>query len=163
GSPISDLSPSLKVLDDKGRSTAFAAIPQESRTDDRGIYRIYGLPPGRYLIDFGVAWDGPDHSNHDIFVARGPYPVTYYPGAPDEAGAKIIEVTPGKEVTGIDISLTKKSLFKASGTVVDADSGLPITGAVVSHWIFSGGYPAGPVGSVHSDSEGRFKIERLQA
>src|SRR5262249_21131054 len=56
GSPISDLSPRLKVLDEKGRSIAFATIPQESRTDDRGIYRIYGLPPGRYLINFGVDW-----------------------------------------------------------------------------------------------------------
>ena len=162
GSPIPDLSPSLKLMDDKGRSTWFSPIPQESRTDDRGIYRIYGLPPGRYLIAFGIGGDGPDHFHNDIFLARGPYPVTYYPGAPDEADAKIIEVTPGREVAGIDISLTKKSLFKASGTVVDQDSGLPIAGAVVSHWIFSGGYPAGPVGSVRSDSEGRFKFDRLQ-
>ena len=162
GSPIPDLSPSLKLLDDKGRSTWFSPIPQESRTDDRGIYRVYGLPPGRYLIAFGMSGDGPDHFHNDIFLARGPYPVTYYPGAPDEADAKMIEVAPGREVTGIDISLTKKSLFKASGTVVDQDSGLPITGAVVSHWIFSGGYLAGPVESVRSDSEGRFKIERLQ-
>jgi 5-hydroxyisourate hydrolase-like protein (transthyretin family) len=163
GSPISDLPPTLKLVDEKGHATAFSPCPQESETDDRGIYRIYGLPPGRYILGFGRNWDGPTHDNNQILVARQLYPLTYYPGVVDETSSKTIEVTAGSEITSIDVSLTtKKSLFKATGTVIDADTGVPIAGAAVGHGRFWGKEAMGPTDSVRSDSDGRFKFDRLQ-
>jgi hypothetical protein len=162
GSPISDLPPTLKLVDEKGRSTAFSPCPQEAGTDDRGIYRIYGLPPGRYIIAFGRDWDGPTHDNNETLVGRQLYPLTYYPGVVDETRSETIEVTAGSEIAGIDISLTaKNSLFKATGTVVDADTGAPIAGAVVSHSRIWGKDGEASVDNVRSDSDGRFKLDRL--
>jgi hypothetical protein len=163
GSPIIDQFPTIKVVDEKGRTTNFTPCPQESETDDRGIYRIYGLPPGRYIIAFGVDWNGPRmDQNESVVVPRQLYPLTYYPGVLEEAGSKPVEVTAGGEITGIDIRLTvKRSLFKATGTVVDAPTGAPIVGAAVSHGL-STSWP-GAYETVRSDSGGRIKLDRLQA
>jgi hypothetical protein len=165
GSPIAELSPTLKLVDEKGRSRMFYPGPQESRTDDRGIYRIYGLPPGRYIIGFGREWDGPTLDQNDIvLVSRQLYAISYYPGVVDEANSKTVEVTAGSEITGIDIRLTvKKRLFKAEGIVVDADTGVPIAGAEVSQGRLWDGGGEGPGGGVRCDSDGRFKFGRLQS
>src|SRR5258705_955557 len=164
GLPISDLTPTLKVLDEKGQSKFFDLPPQESETDDRGIYRIYGLPPGRYIIGYGAQADNPSHSsNMDTGTSRQLYSVTYYPSVLDETHSKTIDVTAGEEITGIDIHLTAKtSRFKATGTVVDADTGSPIAGAIVDHGMFGGGGDFSH-DRVRSDVDGRFKLASLRA
>jgi len=168
GSPIRDLLPTLKVVNEKGQSRFFTPGTQESETDDRGIFRIYGLPPGRYILGFGAEWGGPSDSLYRNLVPWQPFPLAYYPGVLDEPQAKKIEVTAGSEITGIDISLTvKKNLFKATGTVVDVDRGAPLGGAVLSYGTLWGKNDTGEGPheneSVRSDSDGRFKLDRLQS
>src|SRR5437764_1398768 len=55
------------------------------QTDDRGVYRIYGLPPGRYLVSAGI----PVGRDGGASMGRGNsyYPQTFYPGVRDEAKA----------------------------------------------------------------------------
>ena len=168
GSPIRDLLPTLKVVNEKGQSTFFEPGTQESETDDRGIFRIYGLPPGRYIVGFGPDWGGPSDGLYRSLLPRKPFPLTYYPGFLDEPQAKKIEVTAGSEITGIDISLTvKKNLFKATGTVVDVDRGAPLGGAVLRYGTLWGKNDTGEgpheYESVRSDSDGRFKLDRLES
>ncbi|HKQ09018.1 MAG TPA: carboxypeptidase-like regulatory domain-containing protein [Blastocatellia bacterium] len=97
------------------------------QTDDRGIYRIYGLPPGRYLVSAGI----PAGRDGSASMSRGNsyYPQTFYPSVRDEAKAGEVEVTEGGEATGIDLALghTEKS-YTALVRVV-ADSGKPVAGA----------------------------------
>jgi protocatechuate 3,4-dioxygenase beta subunit len=94
-------------------------------TDDRGIYRAYGVPPGRYLVAIGQARD----SGMVVFGPSGArYSRTFYPNTTDPAQAKVVEVTAGGEAAGVDISLAEPpKAYEARGKVID-DHGNPVTG-----------------------------------
>jgi hypothetical protein len=103
-------------------------VPGSERglTDDRGIYRIYGIPEGRYKISAGVSDDDP------YFQPRGgrvAYKRTYYPDTTEFQNAKVIEVVEGGELKNIDIALGRSlPSFTASGSVVDSETGKPVMG-----------------------------------
>ena len=60
-------------------------------TDDRGEFRLFGLPPGEYLISAELP---PFSSGSD---ERSRYAATYYPGTPSPAEAQRIAVAVGQE------------------------------------------------------------------
>jgi hypothetical protein len=113
-------------------------------TDDRGIYRMFGLPAGRYLVFAGESKDDRITRGGDIgaFYAR-----TYYPSATEESQAKLVEIAAGGEATGIDINLGRLTRsYEASGRVVD-ENGQPVANAHYGHGAlspdgksFDGGY-----------------------
>ena len=93
-------------------------------TDDRGIYRLYGVPPGTYKISLGEA---ANNRLPRIGYGRAAYPLTFHPDATDEARAEIVEVTAGAETGSVDISIGRaEKTYTASGRVVDADTGAPV-------------------------------------
>jgi protocatechuate 3,4-dioxygenase beta subunit len=95
------------------RFYASSAGASENLTDDRGVYRIYGLPEGSYLV--GVVYEhGHSHS--------------YYPSVTSETEAKVIEVTEGSETTDIDITKVKGGVI--NGRILNA-KGEPVTGAEI--------------------------------
>ncbi len=108
------------------------------QTDDRGVYRLYGLSVGRYLVYIG-------ESAEDGMVrvgGAGSYPRTFYGSTNDLAQAKPVEVTTGEEATGIDIVVGKPAQsYAVAGRVVD-ERGQPVNGASIVY---------GPV-----NPEGRF-------
>jgi hypothetical protein len=70
----------------------------EASTDDRGIYRIYGLPAGGYQVCAGGR-------NFSAFSSPGAYDTdapTFYPSGTVDIATEIT-VRPGEEITGIDI------------------------------------------------------------
>lgn len=90
-------------------------------TDDRGVYRIYGLPVGRYVVSAGggdsVAVDDP---------ARV-YRRTYFRDATSGSKAAIIEVKEGSEITDVDIRLGNVvKTYEASGRLIEAETGKPM-------------------------------------
>jgi|KBSSwiStaDraftv2_1062776.scaffolds.fasta_scaffold11027_4 hypothetical protein len=92
-------------------------------TDDRGVYRAYGLPPGKYKVAAGA-------DEYRMFGAgsRGVYRQTFYPSAPDASQATTIEVTEGSEATNVDIVLTRRQpTFTVVANLLDADTGQPLT------------------------------------
>jgi len=96
------------------------------QTDDRGVYRLYGIPAGQYRIAAGQGDD-----NGYIFgrPGRPTYPRTFYPGTTNIDEAKIVEVTEGGESQNIDITLEANIPgFSVSGIVVNGDNGQPIPG-----------------------------------
>ncbi|MGH9935132.1 MAG: carboxypeptidase regulatory-like domain-containing protein [Blastocatellia bacterium] len=108
-------------VDENGRPKEELDFDNEwmMRTDDRGVYRIYGLTVGRYILSAGGE---EDHSR-----AKRKHPKTFYPDATDQNQAKIIEVKEGAEVTNIDIRLgVGKNTYEAAGRVVDAETGRPL-------------------------------------
>ncbi|HEX5733750.1 MAG TPA: carboxypeptidase regulatory-like domain-containing protein [Blastocatellia bacterium] len=127
------------------------------KTDDRGVYRIYGLPPGRYLLSVGGA-DGPFDSKPRYHTQ------TYHPGVTDKAKATVVEVTASGEVANVDIKLGLPSVaFRVSGRVIDAETGKPLPKTI----ILSG--PAGEGGSMASvgatglsNEKGEFRIEGVK-
>src|SRR5262249_98038 len=89
----------LLPVDEKGEPNGRFEFNDDlmMRTDDRGVYRAYGLPAGRYIISAGGEWSE-SHSKRK-------YPETFHPDATDQKQAKIIEVKEGAEVVDINIPL----------------------------------------------------------
>jgi hypothetical protein len=90
-------------------------------TDDRGIYRAFGLPPGKYRVSVGSSGSGMTNS-------REYYKQTFYPSVTDAAKATVIEVTEGSETNNVDIVLGRPvRTFTVIGRVVDGQTGKPLT------------------------------------
>src|SRR5262249_13426661 len=114
------------------------------RTDDRGAYRIYGLPEGRYRVSVGYEQKP---GSVGITSSRLFYPRVYYPDATLESKAKVIEVSQGSEATDIDITVPDpKKTYAVYGRVVDTDTGQPVAGVeitiggVTQEGLLTGGY-----------------------
>src|SRR5262245_41763246 len=82
-------------------------------TDDRGYYRIYGLPPGTYVVSTRNTLTGPFASPYDLDAP------TYHPSGPRETAAEV-SVTSGGETGGIDISYRGDPGHVVSGSVTGA-------------------------------------------
>lgn len=144
----------VHILPQSDRPQYFAHI----QTDDRGIYRAFGLPPGAYKVAAGSADD-------DAFGARynaAYYRRTYYPNVLDAAQAKLIEVSEGSEATNVDIVLGRMvTTYTASGRIVD-ESGQPVANVpyAVSHFVNANSTHSLTTGAV-SNARGEFKLEKL--
>ena len=96
-----------------------------AQTDDRGIYRVFGLSAGRYKAAAGRNDDGRNVSfNQPRNVS---YRQVFHPDVVDHAKATIIEVSEGSEAANVDISLGRAiQTFRASGVVVEKESNAPV-------------------------------------
>ncbi len=164
GEPIT-----IAAIDDSGQQVQFNAPEGVGfRTDDRGNYRAYGLPPGKYLVSAGR---GNVQGGPPGFAANRTYQRTFHPEATEETTATPITVEAGKEVTEIDIRMASVETFAAAGRVVEAETGKPISGVLIAHnTVRSGGgrggqmpqMPQTPGGTDGmSGTEGEFRIEGL--
>ena len=91
------------------------------RTDDRGIFRLFGLPAGRYLVSVG-------RGNGDSAWQR-----TFYPDALEQSAATPVAVEPGQELTGIDIRMATRATYAIVGRVVDAETNQPVPGVLIGY------------------------------
>ncbi len=111
------------------------------RTDDRGIYRIYGIPAGNYVVladglSFGWSWMNSDYEENIP---------TYYPSATRDT-ALPVAIQHGEELTGIDIRYRSERGYRVSGKLTGALEGqaginislnYPASGnAVASVWAY---------------------------
>jgi carboxypeptidase family protein len=95
-----------------------------AQTDDRGVYRAFGLLPGRYRVAAGVSDD--ESINTYIQIGRVSYKQVFYTDATDQAKATTIEVKEGSEVDNIDITLGGVAqTFSVSGQLLD-EHGEPV-------------------------------------
>ena len=93
------------------------------QTDDRGIYRIFGLPPGRYKVAAGRT---DDNAYNFSAPGRPTYRQVFHPDATDHTKATVIEVSEGSEASNVDIALARAlQIFSASGVAID-DKGMPV-------------------------------------
>jgi len=128
------------------------------QTDDRGVYRIYGLPAGRYIIGAG--------GESAYGSAKRKYPETFHSDATDLSQAKIIEVKEGVEVAEIDIRLgAGKNTYEAAGRVVDAESGQPLPHSMVMCLEAPDNENNGRRygGEAITDEKGRFRVAGLSS
>jgi len=128
GQPVIEQRVRLDRLTERGQQDTFSTDDgQMLETDDRGIYRVYGLRAGRYLVSVGMV-------RGEMMVmgqgGPGPYPRTFHPHVTDESKAIIVEVTEGAETANIDIQVGRPMhLNKVTGRMVDAESGQPVPNA----------------------------------
>ena len=136
------------------------------RTDDRGEYRVFWVTPGRYYLVVhpsasarAVATLGTPGTSNEIAETR--FPPTYFPGTIDLSQASLIDVGPGTELTGIDVTVSRQDLFRIKGRVVDPATGQPPRTASVT--IVPRGSAATPVAlfgsaSPYNPADGTFEL-----
>src|SRR5205814_3026154 len=95
GKPVIEEQVNLTFVDQNGQQTASGSGYSTNylmyRTDDRGIYRLYGLPPGFYKVSVGR--DPADPETRFSPDAASYYAITFYPDVNDVAKAKTVELT----------------------------------------------------------------------
>lgn len=99
-------------------------MPSAVITDDRGVYRMYGLVAGRYKV---AAGRGDEAFMGSFVFTRTTYKQVFYPDVAEYARAKVIEVTEGSETANVDIALGRaQTTFTASGRVIDSEKNVPV-------------------------------------
>lgn len=163
GKPVVEEEIRLSFVDQNGQQMAsgsgYATNYLMYRTDDRGIYRLYGLPPGFYKVSVGRdVMDGDMvGSNQGTYYLR-----TFYPDTSDIAKAKVVELTEGSEATNIDIKLGQRGeTFSVTGRVVDAVTGKPVVGIRPTYSFQTGPSGTHTVGGMPTDARGEFRIPGL--
>lgn len=129
------------------------------RTDDRGIYRAFGLSPGSYAVSAGQE----EQSIFGPSMTRFEHRLTYHPTATERSEATIIEVTEGSESTGVDITFGRSMIrYFASGRIVDGESGKPLAGVRYGVFKFSKqGFEGSSTGGRTTNEQGEFKLHGL--
>ena len=109
---------------ESGRRTVGRA--ESTNTDDRGVYRLYGLPAGRYFIAASPPLEESPRGELEMSSAR-----TYYPNGTSAAEASVLNVRWGQELTGIDLVFRSQPTFSIAGLVADAEVGAACRACVV--------------------------------
>jgi hypothetical protein len=153
----------LKVKDSEGRAVRGIAMGdmrmmKEWKTDDRGIYRIYGLEPGKYVVSAGSKGFNPMMGGE--FDSDAP---TYHPSGTRDMAAEV-GVQAGQESAGIDIRYRDQKGYIISGQISnasEADSAaalavLVLTNALtgnLENWSLASGF-----GAISQDGKRAFAL-----
>jgi Carboxypeptidase regulatory-like domain len=134
---------------DRQRLNLFDPMYMRWETDDRGVYRIFGLEAGRYLV---VA------ESDSVGRTGYGYHRTFHPDAAEEAQAKAVEVKGAEEATNIDIKVAPMAKgYVVTGRVVEPETGEPIPGVTVSHSVTG----RGGSGVSVTNALGEFRFENV--
>ena len=130
------------------------------RTDDRGVYRAFGIPPGRYIVSAGK------DSISSFGRANAGHQRTYHPSAVNPTDATVIQVNEGSEATNVDITLGRElSKYTARGRIIDGETSQPLPHAHVGLKLFfdlkDASGSTSRTNAAESTKDGEFKIENL--
>ena len=151
GEPVANVSvQALKYSWSDGDATLTSVKAAE--TNDRGEFRIFWLPPGRYYLsafpdagpgDVFVHMDGPAGPafirRFDGAVVRNndsssrnsgaPLAPVYYPGTSNLQSASALDVAAGADIGGIDFVLVRAITQRVRGIAIDSATGMPTSAA----------------------------------
>ncbi len=160
-----------RVVDEAGEAVAHVSVSLNRRrymdgarrlvaesggsTDDRGEFRIFGVPPGDYVIvaTFGEMQLG----SRD----RARYVPTYYPGTPVATEAQGVTVGLGQEVAGITIALVRAATATVRGVVRAAGKASVAPVAFVIAREINGQQAYGQTATAIAAGDGSFAIAGL--
>lgn len=141
------------------------------QTDDRGMYRVAGLPPGEYFVSAAETVDHTDgRGGREDYMGMGMFGgsslvVTYYQGTTKASSATALQVDPGQEHNEINISLVERGMHTLSGTVVARRDSRPLNSAritikskddMTTTFPYMGGGPG-----ASTDEQGRFTLSEI--
>jgi hypothetical protein len=150
-----------RVLDGDGKPVEFIQVRAESGgrwdkggvTDDRGVYRIGGLRPGKYRVRaMPQEMPMPPEIRTDTTVEVH-YSATYHPSALEAKAATRVLVGAAADVPGIDIHMVRTPILHISGKV----SGMPPGAENVSVMLHS---PDGVGNGALVRQDGSFEVWR---
>ena len=158
GDPVSGLRVQLaEVLFAAGRRQLIG-VPGfgAQTTDDRGRYRIFGVPAGEYAVAALIS----DVLNIPSLILPSGYGTTYFPGRDRPADAQFVQIAAGGEIDDVNIVLVRGTGATIRGTVRGSD-GKPLAARIlVGTSQRSGGTGSDPK-LIAADANGRFETPRL--
>ena len=156
------------VVNGERKIVSVTGIPWAT-TDDRGEYRLYGLPSGDYTVRAvgGLSTAGDvrlataaaiDGSGVAPLVART---AAYFPGVTDSALAEFLTLAAGQERMGVDIRMSLVHPTRIGGTAI-GPSGQPLRTVMI-------GLANASTGTLHTSlggvvvlrEDGRFSVTSL--
>lgn len=180
----------VRSVDGK-RRTRFSTNMGMATTDDRGVYRQFGLAPGDYAVQLMIVggpgplnqaqrqttaneatWgDRMASSSAEAWTTPPPagrletFAPVYYPGTTDISAAQVITIAAGEERDGIDMTVESVPTARLSGRVFDAD-GQPRAGVTVRLSGKAGSTLADMIGALvgrggRTDAEGVYSVEAV--
>lgn len=134
-------------------------------TDDRGIYRIFGLPPGEYVVGVGEMSQRVEEREDGgvgFNSGYGTLSATFYPSVTNKTSATAVAVEAGQETSNINITLAERGLHKVSGTIRARSDGQIVTSAIVAI-VNKQDLNNGMIGSqtVNVDAQGRWYFDEV--
>jgi len=126
-----------------------------ARTDDRGEFRIFGLPRGEYLVQ--ASFD----TGSEVSGVRLGYAPTFYPGTPVHGEAQSVSIKAGEEIAGITFALSRTRTASISGVVRDPD-GSTAMAYVLARENSANAPSTGSEGFAAAKPDGTFQINNLQ-
>src|SRR5688572_1984716 len=107
----------LRAMGGRTRALRVAGGPGVSgRTDDRGQYRLFGLPAGTYLVQAAP---------RDLITATTGYVPQFHPGTPIIDLATPTKLAADSTATAVDVTLRPAPTRRIRGTLLDPD-GKPV-------------------------------------
>ncbi len=112
----------IRLRDENGRPVSDSLNSMDSifgrQTDDRGVYRVYGLAPGTYVVSVGA---------NTLGFSIKPTPFSgrakiYYPSATRDTAVEVT-VRSGDETSGIDIRYRAETGLAITGKVTGTPTG----------------------------------------
>lgn len=145
---------------DAGPQSNIGAEPG-AMTDDRGVYRMFGIKAGRYRVAVGKS----DRNFYDAYNGKKLYPQTFYPDTPDSSKATTVEVGEGTESGNVDIVVGNPiPTFAIRGRAVNSENDQPMPNLRFGlRTVIEGGSGGGGFGGSMSvsNSRGEFKLDTL--
>jgi len=138
-----------------GGQRRLAPVGRVLTTNDRGEFRLFGLPPGAYILSAlpNSTQSADDGGNRSGFAP------SYFPGTTDVAFADAILLEPGEQKAGVTLVLATVKTVSVSGVALDR-GGAPLNGGVVVALSWAGGLPL-PAASTSISAQGTFAFEGL--
>ena len=128
GSPSPGVAPTLMTLEKDGKWKDLATLPVT--TDDRGHFRFYGLPSGKYAVRATLPTNQPSiglgMDSLSVHMNMGDALEVYSGQVMREKDLKPVEVGAGDEVDGVDVVFPISGLHSITGSVVAKADNHPI-------------------------------------
>lgn len=143
-----------KAVRNESTDLATQLMMLDWRTDDTGAYRIWGLPPGVYVVCAGGA-------STSLVAAPTDYDgdaPTCHPSAASPAGAREVTVQKNEESRGVDIRYRGSQGYSVSGLVSGVDSPALVKAVVVTLTETRSGSDYAMAAVISSDGAARFSL-----
>lgn len=113
-----------------------------SNTNDRGEFRLAGIPPGKYYLSLQRS------GGLDSMPAQGESTATaflpaYFPGVDTASEAQAIQLRAGQEISSLSLSLRRTKVFRVRGRFMGCAADLP------SKSCFASAFPKSFGGSIN--------------
>jgi hypothetical protein len=160
GEPVANASVTALRYSWAGGSRRLTQAGARDTTDDQGQYRLFGLPPGEYIVSANLRTaEATDPAADEL----GGYAPTYFPGTPNAGEAQRVTLGVSQENTSVSFGLIATKLVRISGQVVTSQGGPPPGGAVFltqPGGLLRGG-PGMQGGGGRIDANGTFRISNV--